>query len=153
MIRIAPKDAQAGLFQVLFNVQKFVNESGLEHSLITLIKMRASQINQCAYCIDMHSKDGIAEGETLQRLVSLSAWKETPYYSPRERAALLLTDVLTNLANDPDLDGAYEEVEKHFTKAEISVLVVAISQINTWNRVARTFGTPAGSYEIASVKA
>lgn len=153
MQRITVKEVPEGLFQVVFSVQNFVNKSGLDHSLQLLIKMRASQINQCAYCLDMHSKDAIAEGETVQRLVSLDAWRETSYYTPKERAALALTEVLTELALKPDLDAALEEAEKHFTKAELAILTLAIAQINTWNRIARSFGTVPGSYVVGSLKA
>lgn len=153
MERINYKEVPAGLMHVLLGVQAYVDKSGLEHSLLELVKLRASQINKCGYCLDMHSKDAIHAGETVQRIVSLPAWKETSYYSDRERAALAYTEALTLISEHHDLDAIFEELHKHYTKTEIANLTVTITQINTWNRVAISFGTTPGSYQVAEKKA
>lgn len=152
MERITQKEVSPELMHVLLGVQAYVDRSGLEHSLLELVKLRASQINKCAYCLDMHSKDAMHAGETVQRIVSLPAWKETSYYSERERAALAYTEALTLISEDHDLEALFEELNKHFTKTEIANLTVAITQINTWNRLAISFGTTPGSYQVAQKK-
>ena len=113
-----------------------VRRSGLEASLVELVKMRASQINGCAFCLDMHAKDARKHGETEQRLYVLNAWRETPYYSDRERAALAWTERLTRLHTDGAPEEAYRELEAHFTPPEIANLTALIGVINIWNRVA-----------------
>ena len=123
----------------------FVKKSGLELSLIELINTRASQINGCAYCLDMHHKDAIARGETWQRLYSLPAWRETPYYTEKERAVLAYTEALT-LTKDAD-DEVYNALLPHFTKAEISVLTLAVATINSWNILNKAFRVVPGGYK------
>jgi AhpD family alkylhydroperoxidase len=113
-----------------------MRRSGLEPSLIELVYMRASQINGCAFCLDMHSRDARKHGETEQRLYVLNAWRETPYYSDRERAALAWTECLTRLPTDGAPDTAYQALEANFTGAEIGNLTALIGVINIWNRVA-----------------
>jgi AhpD family alkylhydroperoxidase len=113
-----------------------VRRSGLEGSLIELVKMRASQINGCAFCLDMHSKDARRHGETEQRLYLLNAWREAPYYSERERAALAWTECLTRLPSDGAPEAAYRALEAVFAPAEIANLTVLVGVINVWNRVA-----------------
>jgi AhpD family alkylhydroperoxidase len=113
-----------------------VRRSGLEGSLIELVKMRASQINGCAFCLDMHAKDARKQGETEQRLYVLTAWRETPYYSERERAALAWTECLTRLPADGAPESAYRALEDVFTAVEIANLTALIGVINVWNRVA-----------------
>src|SRR6185312_10743001 len=110
--------------------------SGLEKPLIELVKMRASQINGCAFCLDMHAKDARRHGETEQRLYLLNAWRETPYYSDRERAALAWTECLTRLPTDGAPDAAYQALEAAFTEPEIANLTALIGVINVWNRIA-----------------
>jgi AhpD family alkylhydroperoxidase len=117
--------------------------------LIELVKMRASQINGCAYCLDMHSKDALAQGETAQRLIGLDAWREAPYYTPRERAALAWTEALTRVGDTHAPDDVYDELKPHFTEAEIVALTFAIVAINAWNRLAIGFRAPAGTYQPA----
>jgi AhpD family alkylhydroperoxidase len=112
-----------------------IRRGGLEPSLIELVMMRASQINGCAFCLDMHSKDARKHGETEQRLYLLNAWRETPYYSDRERAALAWTECLTRLATDGAPDAVYQALEAAFTPAEIANLTALIGMINTWNRI------------------
>ncbi|HVT28569.1 MAG TPA: carboxymuconolactone decarboxylase family protein [Lacipirellulaceae bacterium] len=123
-----------------------VEHSGLEHSLVDLVKVRASQINGCAYCIDMHTKEAMARGETEQRLFLLDAWRETPLYSDRERAALSWCETLTLIAKTGAPDEVFEEVRKEFTDEEIQSLTLAIVTINAWNRFAIGFRADVGSY-------
>src|SRR5262245_55278115 len=140
--------------KVLPEGMRFVNaldhysaHSGLEPSLLELVKLRASQINGCAYCVDMHSKDARTKGETEQRLYSLSVWRETSYYSTRERAALAFTEAVTLIANQRIPDEVYEQARQQFSEEELVKLMIGIVIINTWNRFAITFGDEPGSYE------
>jgi AhpD family alkylhydroperoxidase len=133
--------------RVINAVDRYSSSSGLEPSLLELIKMRASQINGCAYCVDMHSKDARTKGETEQRLYNLSVWRETPYYTERERAALAFTEAVTLIAGKPVPDEIYDEAKRHFSGEELVKLMIGIVIINTWNRFAITFGDEAGSYE------
>ncbi|MGC1463434.1 MAG: carboxymuconolactone decarboxylase family protein [Terracidiphilus sp.] len=133
--------------RALFELGRVINESGLEPSLIELVKTRASQMNGCAYCIDMHTKDARAAGETEQRLYALSAWEETPFYTPRERAALAWTEAITNIQQGHAPDEVYEEVRKEFSEAELVKLTFAIAQINTWNRISIAFRVEPGTYQ------
>lgn len=128
-------------------LEGYVKNSGLEFSLYELVKLRASQINGCAYCIDMHSKDARKGGETEQRLYLLSAWKETSFFSERERAALAWTEALTLISENEISDELYEKVRAQFTEKEHVALTMAIVAINGWNRLAIGFGNEAGSYE------
>jgi AhpD family alkylhydroperoxidase len=127
--------------------QSYLDQCGLEHPLMELVKLRASQINGCAYCLDMHTKDARAAGESEQRLYVLSAWREAPFYSERERAALAWTEAVTRIANGPIEDDLYEEVRQHFSEKEIVDLTLAVVAINGWNRLAIPFRTPAGTYQ------
>jgi AhpD family alkylhydroperoxidase len=113
----------------LFELGKVINESGLEPALVELVKTRASQMNKCAYCIDMHTKDARAAGETEQRLYALSAWRETSFYTPRERAALAWTEAITNIQEGHASDEVYQEVRQEFSEAELVRLTMAITQI------------------------
>lgn len=128
-------------------LDRYSANSGLEPSLLELIKLRASQLNGCAYCIDMHSKDARTRGETEQRLYSLSAWRETSYYTERERAALALTEAVTLIADRRVPDEVYEQVRQQFSDQELVKLMIGIVIINTWNRLAITFGDVPGSYQ------
>lgn len=132
----------------MLELEKYVHESGLERSLYELVKTRASQINRCAYCLDMHTKDARKAGETEQRLYALSAWRETSFYSARERAALAWTEALTLISENDVPDSLYEATRKHFNEEEIVTLTMAIIAINGWNRLAISFRTIPGSYEI-----
>jgi len=138
------KAAPAGI-AALERLQAYVDGSGLDRLLLELVKTRASQINQCAYCIDMHTKDARAAGETEQRLYGLTAWREAPYYSERERAALAWTEAMTRIGGDVD-DAIYDAARAHFSDKEIADLTLAVIAINSWNRLAIPFRTPAGSY-------
>jgi AhpD family alkylhydroperoxidase len=139
------KEAQ----QAMYALEKYLNESGLEHKLIHLMKMRASQINGCAYCIDMHSKDARALGETEQRLYELDAWRETPFYSDRERAALAWTEAITLVSQTHVPDSVYEEVSKLFSEKEIVDLTLVVTTINAWNRLAIALRAVPGHYRPA----
>jgi AhpD family alkylhydroperoxidase len=134
----------------LLNLGKAIAASGLELSLLELVKTRASQLNGCAYCIDMHTKDAREAGETEQRLYALSAWRETPFFTPRERAALAWTEALTNIQQGHASDEVYEQVRPAFTEGELARLTLAIAQINVWNRIAIGFRTEPGTYQPAA---
>ena len=129
----------------MYAIEAYLKNCGLEHSLLLLVKMRASQINGCAYCLDMHSKDARAEGETEQRLYTLNAWRETPFFSPRERAALAWTEALTLISETHAPDDVFEELRAHFSEREIADLTLAISAINAWNRFAISFRVAVGT--------
>jgi AhpD family alkylhydroperoxidase len=135
------------VFRAMFQLEQTVKNSGLEPSLLELVKLRASQINQCAYCIDMHTKDARAAGETEQRLYLLSAWREAPFYSERERAALEWTESLTLIANNQVPDEIYERVAPHFTEEELVNLTLAVVAINGWNRFCISFRAEPGTYQ------
>ena len=139
---VAPK-----AFNAMLGLEKYVHSSGLELSLYELVKTRASQINGCAYCLDMHTKDARKAGETEQRLYGLSAWLETPFYTERERAALAWTEALTVISQSDVPDDLYEATRKHFNEGEIVALTMAIIAINGWNRLAISFRTVPGSYQ------
>ena len=139
--------------QAMLALGKAVDASGLERSLLDLVKVRASQINGCAYCLDMHTKDARALGETEQRLYALSAWRETPFYSERERAALEWTESITRIADTHIPDEVYEQVRRHFAEPELVALTLAAVAINAWNRLSTAFRVPAGTYQPQAVHA
>jgi AhpD family alkylhydroperoxidase len=120
-------------------LNKAVDECGLEKSLLHLIKLRASQINGCSYCVDMHSREAMQDGETQQRVFLVSAWKESPLFSERERAAFAYTEAVTLISNGGVSDALYEETLKHFSEEELVKLSVAIGMINVWNRLCVPF--------------
>jgi AhpD family alkylhydroperoxidase len=131
----------------LLNLGKVIGASGLEPSLLELVKTRASHVNGCAYCIDMHTKDARAGGETEQRLYALSAWRETPFFTSRERAALAWTEALTNIQQGHASDEVYEQTRTEFDESELVRLTLAIIYINAWNRIAIGFRAEPGSYQ------
>jgi AhpD family alkylhydroperoxidase len=131
----------------MYGLEKVVSQSTLEPSLRELIKLRASQINGCAYCIDMHTKDARAHGETEQRLYYLSAWRESPFYSERERAALEWTEELTQISESEVSDELFDRVSKQLAKEELAALTLAIIAINGWNRLAISFRLTPGTYQ------
>ena len=134
--------------KTLYGLEAYLkHKSGLEPSLLELVKMRTSQINGCAYCLDMHSKDARAAGETEQRLYGLDAWREAPYYTDRERAALEWTEALTLISETHAPDDVYMSARAQFTEAELVNLTLAITAINAWNRFAIGFRSLAGSYQ------
>lgn len=146
--RLDAQKASPAAYNAMLGLETFVRKSSkLETSLIELIKMRASQINGCAYCIDMHSKDARAEGESEQRLYALSAWRETPFFTDRERAALDWTEALTLIAEEHVPDEVYSRVKEQFSAEELVNLTLAIITINGWNRLAIAFRMVPGEYQ------
>lgn len=127
-------------------LDRYSQNCGLEDSLLDLIKLRASQINGCAYCVDMHSKDARTGGESEQRLYNLSVWRETPYYTDRERAGLAFTEAVTLIANGRMPQEVYEQARQYFSDEELVKLMIAIVTINAWNRFT-IFGDVPGSYQ------
>ena len=134
--------------RLMFQMEAYLaHHSGLEPTLQELVKMRVSQMNGCAFCLDMHSKDARAAGETEQRLYGLNAWREAPYYSDRERAALAWAEALTNIQQGHVPDAVFEETRKQFSDEELANLTLAVNQINAWNRIAISFRSEAGKYQ------
>ena len=134
-------------YRAMSGLERYVRGSGLEPFLLELIKLRASQINGCAYCIDTHWKDARARGESEQRLYGLMAWRESPYYTERERAALAWTEAVTLIADNHVPDDLYEEVRQHFNESELVNLTLALVAINGWNCLAISFRTEPGTYQ------
>jgi AhpD family alkylhydroperoxidase len=147
--RLESREAAPGAYQAMLALERYVQTSGLERSLLELVRMRASQINGCAFCLDMHSKDARAAGETEQRLYALNAWRETPFFSERERAALAWTESVTLVNRDQVPDAVYEEARKQFSEAELVNLTMAVVAINGWNRLAISFRAVPGNYQPA----
>ena len=145
--RIDYRRAAPGAFEAMLALEMYVHQSKLDPVLLELVKTRVSQINGCAYCLDMHTKDARAAGETEQRLYLLSAWRETALYSARERAALAWTEAVTQLAGQGVPDAIYDEMRRHFDDKAMVDLTLAIIAINGWNRLAIPFQTEAGSYQ------
>jgi AhpD family alkylhydroperoxidase len=137
--RIEYRRTNPGAVQAMAGLQAYVNGSGLEHGLLELVKVRASQINGCAYCIDLHTRDARAAGETEQRLYLLGAWRESAVYSPRERAALEWTEAVTLVAEGHVPDEVYRSVREHFSEEDLVNLTIAVVAINGWNRLAIAF--------------
>jgi AhpD family alkylhydroperoxidase len=142
------------VFKAMQGLGAAFENSTLEHSLIELVKLRASQINGCGFCVDMHSKDARLEGETEQRLYLLSVWREAPgLYNERERAALAWTEAVTKLENQHVPDAVYDQARAAFSDEELARLTLAVVAINGWNRFNIAFSVPAGSYKAGSLKA
>lgn len=135
-----------GATRAQFGIEAYVRGCGLDHALLELVKLRASYLNGCAYCVDMHTKDARAAGEREQRLYAVPVWHETPYFSARERAALAWTDAVTRLAPGGVSDDVYDEARRQFTEPELVDLTMAVVAINGWNRLAVSFRPPVGSY-------
>jgi AhpD family alkylhydroperoxidase len=136
-----------GAYQAMSGLEKYVHASGLEESLLELVKIRASQINGCAFCLDMHIKDARAEGETEERIYLLNAWEEAPNYSPRERAALAWTEAVTLISEDRVPDAVYDLARSQFSEKELVDLTMAIVAINGWNRLEIAFRGEPGLYK------
>ena len=139
--------------QSMLALEKYISESGLDPKLVHLVKMRASQINGCAYCLDMHSIDARAAGESEQRLYTLEAWRETPFFTDRERAALAWTEALTLISHTHAPDDVYDEVKQQFSEKEIVDLTFLIGTINLWNRLAISLRAVPGRYKPAKAAA
>lgn len=144
--RVEYSRAAPGAYRAMLGLEEYIHGCGLEASLLELIKMRASQINGCASCLDMHSKDARAAGETEQRLYLLDAWREAPFYSPRERAALSWAEAVTLLAESHVPDDVYDEARRQFSEQELVDLTLAVIAINGWNRLAIAFRSDVGGY-------
>lgn len=151
--RLKAREIAPNAFSALHGVDRYLATCGLETSLLHLVKLRASQINGCAYCIDMHCKDLRALGESEQRLYSLTAWRDTPFYTDRERAALAWTETLTLITAGHVSDQVYEDVGKHFSESELVDLTVAVVAINGWNRMSIAFRAVPGAYQPATAAA
>jgi AhpD family alkylhydroperoxidase len=148
----APGLAPQG-FKAMLGLDSYLRTSGLDHRLLHLIKLRASQINGCAYCIDMHWKDARADGEFEQKLYGLDAWRESPYYSDRERAALEWTEAITLITQGHVPDAAFDAVRSQFSEKEIANLTLAAATINAWNRLAIAMRSEPGKYQPPPVQA
>src|SRR5574337_1610901 len=151
--RIDYAKAAPGALAAMQGLEKYVRASGLEHPLLELVKTRVSQINGCAYCVDMHTNDARAAGETEQRLYVLPAWRETDFYTPRERAALAWAEAVTRLTDQQVTDAAYEEARRHFDEKALVDLTLAVIAINGWNRLSIPFRSEAGTYQPAQRRA
>jgi len=145
--RINAMEKAQGALAAMFGLGKYLAKSTIEKPLQHLIEYRVSQINGCAYCLDMHSKDLRAGGETEQRLFVLDAWREAPFYTDRERAALAWAEAVTNLKDGQVSDAVYEEAKKEFSEQELIDLTMCVVTINSWNRLNIAFRTEAGSYQ------
>ena len=149
--RIDLMHVNPGVIHAMLGLEKQVRQAGFDDKLLNLVRMRASQLNACAYCLDMHSKDARAIGETEQRLYGLDAWRETPYYSARERAALEWTEALTLVSKTGVPDDVYERVREQFSEDELVHLSLAIVSINGWNRLNIAARTVPGDYVAGSL--
>src|SRR5215471_7199727 len=151
--RIDLRRVNPGIVHAMLGLERQVRQAGLDEKLLDLVRTRASQINGCAYCLDMHTKDARANGETEQRLYGLDAWRETPYYSERERAALEWTEALTLVAETRVPDEVYERVRQQFSEDELAHLSLAVVAINGWNRLNVAARTVPGDYVAGSLAA
>lgn len=145
--RINLKSVAPGALRAAYGLEQYVQSSGLDPKLLNLLRLRASEINGCAYCIDMHWKDLRVEGETEQRLYSLNAWRETPFYTERERAALAWAESVTLVHQTHVPDDVYEEARKHFSEKELVDLTLAVAALNVWNRLEISFRGLPGTYQ------
>ena len=144
--RIDYKQLAPAALRAQYGIESYVQNSGLERSLLDLVRLRASYINGCAYCVDMHTKDARLDGETEQRLYAVPVWRETPFFTPRERAALAWSEAVTELGRHGVPDELFAETREHFSEIEIVNLTMAVIAINGWNRLAVTFRATPGSY-------
>jgi len=151
MPRVDYRKLAPAALKALLGIDQFVRQSGLEHSLYELVKIRASYQNGCAYCIDMHTKEARLAGETEQRIYGVPVWRETPYFTPRERAALAWTESVTKLGEHGVPDALFREVREHFSEQETIALTMAVISINAWNRLAVPLGDieMVGTYDPA----
>ena len=147
--RINYGKAAPGVYDAMDAIDRYIQQCGLERRLVLLIQLRASQINGCAVCLDMHWKDLRVLGESEQRMYSLDAWRECPYYSDRERAALEWTEAVTSVAAEHVPDRVYDDVKRHFSEKELADLTLAIAGINAWNRLSIAARLAPGSYKPA----
>ncbi len=146
--RISYLEYPAGLLDGMYVTQAYLDSSGIDPGLLELLYMRVSQINSCAYCIDMHYKKGIHYGEEPLKLISVSAWREAPYYTEKEQAVLEFAEKLTHMPPEEHNDSLHHRLLSHFSKQEIAILSLAIAQINSWNRLMRSFGAIPGNFTL-----
>lgn len=139
--------ANPAAYRAMMQLSHYVQGCGLEPTLLELIKIRASQINGCAFCIDMHTKDARLQGETEQRIYALNGWRETPFFTPEERAVLAFTEAVTLISTNHVSDAVYQEVSQYFSDQQIADLLLTIATINSWNRIAIASRVVPGSYE------
>jgi AhpD family alkylhydroperoxidase len=151
--RLSSLEVGQGAVKAMFGLSQYVNNCGLEQSLLSLLEMRVSQINGCAFCLDMHSKDLRAGGETEQRIYVLPAWRESPFYSDRERAALAWAEAVTLVTEGHVPDEVFDQVRLQFSEEELANLTLAVVTINGWNRLNIAFRTTPGSYKPAAKRA
>jgi len=144
--------AAPGVVTAMRSLDSYISECGLDAPLLNLVKIRASQLNGCAYCIDMHTKDARADGETEQRLYALDAWREAPFYTERERAALAWAEAVTHISQGHVPDELYKDVSRHFGQKELADLTLAVVAINGWNRLAISFRSKPGVYQPKKVE-
>ncbi len=144
--RIEYTKASPGAYRAMAGLEEYIRGCGLDRSLVQLVKIRASQINGCAFCLDMHTKDARANGETEQRIYALPAWRETPFFTERERAALAWTEALTCITEGHVTDEVYGRTREHFEEKELVDLTLVVTTINAWNRIAIGFRSVPGSY-------
>jgi AhpD family alkylhydroperoxidase len=147
--RMSYAKASSGVYKAMLALESYLGECGLEPNLLDLVRVRASQLNGCAYCLDMHSKDLRARGESEQRIYVLDAWREAPFYTARERAAFAWTEAVTLLTEGHVPDEVYEQARQQFSEKELADLTLAIVAINGWNRLNVAFRTVAGGYQPA----
>jgi AhpD family alkylhydroperoxidase len=145
--RINYEQVAPGAVQALLKVEEYARGAGLENSLLELVRLRASQMNGCAYCVDMHTQDARAEGETEQRLYAVSVWRDTPFFTERERAALEWTEAVTWVSWEHVPDEVYQAASRHFSEKELVDLTMTIIAINGWNRLSIAFRREAGTYQ------
>ena len=150
--RIKVAQVEPAAYQAMLGLEKYLHQSGLDKKLLSLIKVRASQINKCAFCIDMHTQEARKAGETEQRLYSLNAWQETPFFTPQERTALAFTEAVTLIAENSVEDELYEQLNLYFSPHEIAQMSIAIVTINAWNRISISTKMIPGSYTVEELE-
>jgi AhpD family alkylhydroperoxidase len=152
-VRLNYGSAAPGVYDAMDALDQYLQGCGLERTLVFLIQLRVSQINGCAYCLDMHWKDLRAAGENEQRLYSLDAWRECPYYSERERAALVWTEAVTRVSDGHVPDAVYDEARAQFNEKELADLTLSIATINAWNRLSIAARLTPGTYQPTQITA
>ncbi|WP_428605020.1 carboxymuconolactone decarboxylase family protein [Sedimenticola sp.] len=146
--RIRPADIPQGLYSAMGDVEAYLKTLPFDPGLLELVRLRAAQLNGCAYCVEMHHLEAAAAGESEQRLYALCVWKETPFFSDKERALLAWTEKVTLLADNEISDELMAQMQQHFSQKEIANLTLAIAQTNSWNRLGKTFGMAPGRYKV-----
>jgi AhpD family alkylhydroperoxidase len=146
-VRIDYSELAPAAVKAMAGLEQYVRNSGLERTLVELTRLRASYLNGCAYCVDMHTRDARAAGESEQRLSAVPVWRETPFFTPRERAALAWTETVTELGRTGVPDAAYQDARAQFSETELVDLTLAVIAINGWNRLAVSFRTEPGTYQ------